>query len=155
MIEIERKFLVLSEAFKLDSVRQNKIAQGYLSSVAERTVRIRIKNKQGFITIKGKSSENGLSRMEWEKEITLDEAQQLLSLCEKGVIEKIRYEVPVGNHIYEVDVFEGENFGLVIAEIELQSETEEFSVPDWIGKEVTNDTRYYNAYLSNNPFSGW
>lgn len=155
MIEIERKFLVLSEAFKLDSVRQNIIAQGYLSSVAERTVRIRIKNKQGFITIKGKSSENGLSRMEWEKEIALDEAQQLLSLCEKGVIEKIRYEVPVGNHIYEVDVFEGENFGLVIAEIELQSETEEFSVPDWIGKEVTNDTRYYNAYLSNNPFSGW
>ena len=155
MVEIERKFLVLSEAFKLDSVRQNIIAQGYLSSVAERTVRIRIKNKQGFITIKGKSSENGLSRMEWEKEIALDEAQQLLSLCEKGVIEKIRYEVPVGNHIYEVDVFEGENFGLVIAEIELQSETEEFSVPDWIGKEVTNDTKYYNAYLSNNPFSGW
>jgi len=155
MIEIERKFLVLSEAFKLESIRQNKIAQGYLSSVPERTVRIRIKNDTGYITIKGKSSVSGLSRLEWEKEISLEDAQLLLSLCEKGIVEKIRHEVPVGNHIYEVDVFEGENFGLVIAEIELQSETEEFSLPNWLGKEVTNDTRYYNSYLSKNPFGSW
>jgi adenylate cyclase len=155
MIEIERKFLVLSEAFKLESIRQNKIAQGYLSSVPERTVRIRIKNDTGYITIKGKSSVSGLSRLEWEKEISLEDAQLLLSLCEKGVVEKIRYEVPVGNHIYEVDVFEGENKGLIMAEIELQAETEEFSLPNWLGKEVTNDTRYYNSYLSKNPFGSW
>jgi adenylate cyclase len=155
MIEIERKFLVLSEAFKLESIRQNKIAQGYLSSVPERTVRIRIKNDTGYITIKGKSSVSGLSRLEWEKEISLEDAQLLLSLCEKGVVEKIRHEVPVGNHIYEVDVFEGENKGLIMAEIELQAETEEFSLPNWLGKEVTNDTRYYNSYLSKNPFGSW
>jgi adenylate cyclase len=155
MIEIERKILVLSEAFKLESIRQNKIAQGYLSSVPERTVRIRIKNDTGYITIKGKSSVSGLSRLEWEKEISLEDAQLLLSLCEKGVVEKIRHEVPVGNHIYEVDVFEGENKGLIMAEIELQAETEEFSLPNWLGKEVTNDTRYYNSYLSKNPFGSW
>jgi adenylate cyclase len=155
MIEIERKFLVLSEAFKLESIRQNKIAQGYLSSVPERTVRIRIKNDTGYITIKGKSSVSGLSRLEWEKEISLEDAQLLLSLCEKGIVEKIRHEVPVGNHIYEVDVFEGENKGLIMAEIELQAETEEFSLPNWLGKEVTNDTRYYNSYLSKNPFGSW
>jgi adenylate cyclase len=155
MIEVERKFLVLSEAFKLDSVRQNKIAQGYLSSVPERTVRIRIKNDTGFITIKGKSSVSGLSRLEWEKEISLEEAQLLLPLCEKGVIEKTRYEVPVGNHIYEIDVFEGENKGLIMAEIELSSETESFLIPDWLGEEVTNDPRYYNSYLSKNPYLIW
>jgi adenylate cyclase len=155
MIEIERKFLVLSEAFKLESIRQNKIAQGYLSSVPERTVRIRIKNDTGYITIKGKSSVSGLSRLEWEKEISLEDAQLLLSLCEKGVVEKIRHEVPVGNHIYEVDVFEGENKGLIMAEIELSSETESFLIPDWLGEEVTNDPRYYNSYLSKNPYLIW
>jgi adenylate cyclase len=93
--------------------------------------------------------------LEWEKEISLEDAQLLLSLCEKGVVEKIRHEVPVGNHIYEVDVFEGENKGLIMAEIELQAETEEFSLPNWLGKEVTNDTRYYNSYLSKNPFGSW
>jgi len=155
MIEIERKFLVLSEAFKLDSVGQNKIAQGYLSSVPERTVRIRIKNDTGYITIKGKSSLSGLSRLEWEKEICLEEALLLLPLCEKGVIEKTRYEVPVGNHIYEVDVFEGENKGLIMAEIELSLETESFLIPDWLGEEVTNDPRYYNSYLSKNPYLSW
>jgi len=155
MIEIERKFLVLSDAFKWVSTSQNQIAQGYLNSDPERTVRIRIKNNQGFLTIKGISSASGLSRMEWEQPIDLEDAKVLLALCEKGAIIKTRYEVPVGKHTYEVDVFEGENEGLVLAEIELGSETEAFSVPDWLGKEVTNDPRYYNSYLSKNPFTGW
>lgn len=155
MIEIERKFLVLSDAFKSICTNKHTIAQGYLSSVPERTVRVRIKNDQGFITIKGKGSESGMSRLEWEKEISLADAKQLLTLCEKGVIVKTRYEVPNGNHVIEVDVFEGDNEGLVMAEIELESETASFSVPDWLGIEVTNDERYYNSYLSRTPFASW
>jgi CYTH domain-containing protein len=155
MIEIERKFLVLSDAFKSISVTQNQIAQGYLNSDPERTVRVRIKNNQGFITIKGKSNESGLSRLEWEKEIDVAEATQLLALCEKGVIHKTRYEVPFGQHVVEVDVFEGENEGLIMAEIELGSETETYAVPEWLGEEVTNDARYYNSYLSQNPYTLW
>lgn len=155
MIEIERKFLVLSDAFKSISVTQNQIAQGYLNSDPERTVRVRIKNNQGFITIKGKSNESGLSRLEWEKEIDVAEATQLLALCEKGVIHKTRYEVPFGQHVVEVDVFDGENEGLVMAEIELGSETETYAVPEWLGEEVTNDARYYNSYLSQNPYTLW
>lgn len=155
MIEIERKFLVTSTAF-LDEFRaKNRIIQGYLSSVPERTVRVRIKGEKGFLTIKGKSSDSGMSRMEWEKEIALEEAEQLLLLCEAGVIDKIRYEIPVGKHLYEVDVFSGENEGLILAEIELQSENETFEKPNWLGMEVTNDTRYYNAYLSQKPFKTW
>ncbi|MBP6072709.1 MAG: CYTH domain-containing protein [Flavobacterium sp.] len=155
MIEIERKFLVLSDAFKSISVTQNQIAQGYLNSDPERTVRVRIKNNQGFITIKGKSNESGLSRLEWEKEIDVAEATQLLALCEKGVIHKTRYEVPFGQHVVEVDVFGGDNEGLVMAEIELSSETETYAVPEWLGEEVTNDARYYNSYLSQNPYTLW
>ena len=155
MIEIERKFLVTSTAF-LDEFRaKNRIVQGYLSSVPERTVRVRIKGDKGYLTIKGKSSDSGMSRMEWEKEIALEEAEQLLRLCEAGVIDKIRYEIPVGKHLYEVDIFSGENEGLILAEIELQSENETFEKPNWLGMEVTNDTRYYNAYLSQNPFKTW
>jgi adenylate cyclase len=155
MIEIERKFLVTSTAF-LDEFRaKNRIVQGYLSSVPERTVRVRIKGNKGFLTIKGKSSDSGMSRMEWEKEIALEEAEQLLLLCEAGVIDKIRYEIPVGKHLYEVDVFSGENEGLILAEIELESENETFENPNWLGMEVTNDTRYYNAYLSQKPFKTW
>jgi adenylate cyclase len=155
MIEIERKFLVASEAFKRDALRQNHIAQGYLNTHAERTVRVRIKGEKGYLTIKGESSVTGLSRFEWEKEISVEEAKQLLLLCEKGVIEKIRYEIHVGEHLFEVDEFLGENKGLIIAEVELQSETEQFEKPNWIGKEVTQDHRYYNSYLSQNPFSRW
>jgi adenylate cyclase len=155
MIEIERKFLVTSTAF-LDEFRaKNRIVQGYLSSVPERTVRVRIKGDKGFLTIKGKSSDSGMSRMEWEKEIALEEAEQLLLLCEAGIIDKIRYEIPVGKHLYEVDVFSGENEGLILAEIELESENETFEKPNWLGMEVTNDTRYYNAYLSQKPFKTW
>lgn len=155
MIEIERKFLVTSTAFLDEFHTKNRIIQGYLSSVPERTVRVRIKDEKGFLTIKGKSSDSGMSRLEWEKEIALEEAEQLLLLCEAGVIDKIRYEIPVGKHLYEVDVFSGENEGLILAEIELQSENETFEKPNWLGMEVTNDTRYYNAYLSQKPFKTW
>ncbi len=155
MIEIERKFLVRSESFKKEAFAQNRIAQGYLSSVPERTVRVRIKENNGFLTIKGASNETGLSRFEWEKEIPVEEAAALLKLCEKGVIDKIRFEVKIGNHIFEVDEFYGENEGLIIAEVELKSETEAFEKPVWLGKEVTNDIRYYNSYLSKNPFTNW
>lgn len=155
MIEIERKFLVRSESFKKEAFAQNRIAQGYLSSVPERTVRVRIKENKGFLTIKGASNETGLSRFEWEKEIPVDVAAALLKLCEKGVIDKTRFEVKIGNHIFEVDEFYGENEGLIIAEVELKSETETFEKPVWLGKEVTNDIRYYNSYLSKNPFTHW
>jgi adenylate cyclase len=155
MIEIERKFLVTSEAFKTESFTQNRIAQGYLSSVPGRTVRVRIKGNMGFLTIKGASNESGLSRFEWEKEIPIDEAIVLLKLCEEGVIDKTRFEVKIRNHIFEIDEFYGENEGLIIAEIELNSETEAFEKPNWLGKEVTNDRRYYNSYLSKKPFKNW
>jgi adenylate cyclase len=155
MIEIERKFLVINESFLTQATSHTRIVQGYLNSNPERTVRIRIKGEKGFLTIKGKSNETGTTRLEWEKEIPLNEAEQLLALCESGVIDKIRYEVPIGNHFYEVDVFSNENQGLIIAEIELQSENEWFEKPNWLGQEVTTDKRYYNSYLSNNPFTKW
>ena len=155
MQEIERKFLVTSEDFKTLAFTQNRIVQGYLNSDPERTVRVRIKGTKGFLTIKGKGNETGTTRLEWEKEITVPEAELLLPLCEKGVIDKTRYEVNVGKHVYEVDVFSGENDGLIMAEIELFSEDEIFEKPEWLGKEVTGDARYYNAYLSNNPFKNW
>ena len=155
MLEIERKFLVTSEAFKILAFAKNHIAQGYLNSHPERTVRIRIKGESGFLTIKGKGNETGMSRFEWETEISLMEAKPLLALCEKGIIEKVRYEVASGKHVFEVDVFSGDNEGLIVAEIELSSETEVFEKPEWLGIEVTNDTRYYNAALSQNPFKNW
>lgn len=155
MIEIERKFLVTSESFKTEAFTQNRISQGYLSSVPGRTVRVRIKGEKGFLTIKGASNESGLSRFEWEKEIPAEEAVALLKLCEKGVIDKTRFEVKMGNHIFEIDEFYGENEGLIMAEIELKSETEPFEKPSWLGKEVTQDKRYYNSYLSKNPYKNW
>ena len=155
MIEIERKFLVTSAVYKTLAFAKNEIAQGYLNSNPERTVRVRIKGEKGFLTIKGKGNSSGMSRFEWEKEIPVDEAKTLLDLCESGVISKMRFEVKIGQHIFEVDEFFGENRGLVIAEIELISETESFEKPSWIGKEVTNDERFYNAYLSQNPYSKW
>lgn len=155
MIEIERKFLVLNDDFKTQATSQNRIVQGYLNSDPERTVRVRIKGNKGFLTIKGKGNESGTTRMEWEKEIDLQEAEQLLTLCEKGSIDKIRYEIPLGNHTYEVDVFAGENNGLIVAEIELISEGENFERPTWLGNEVTGDKRYYNSFLSNNPYLTW
>lgn len=155
MIEIERKFLVTSLDFKNDYFAKNEIAQGYLSSNPERTVRVRIKGDKGYLTIKGIGNETGVSRFEWEKEIEIDEAKQLLKLCEKGVIEKTRYEVKSGKHIIEVDDFHGDNIGLIIAEVELEDENESIVKPHWLGKEVTNDERYYNSYISLNSFKNW
>jgi adenylate cyclase len=155
MIEIERKYLVTSLAFEEEAYTDNEIAQGYLNSHPERTVRIRIKGENGYITIKGISNKSGASRMEWEQEIPVEEAKSLLQLCEKGIIEKTRYEVRSGKHIIEIDVFHGDNDGLIIAEIELESEQEAIEKPFWLGAEVTGDKRYYNAYLSLHPFKQW
>jgi adenylate cyclase len=155
MQEIERKFLVHSLGFIAEASLSQKIAQGYLNSTPERTVRIRIKDEKGFITIKGKGNESGTTRFEWEKEIDLYEAEALLKLCETGVIDKTRYLIKKGNHTFEVDIFEGENKGLIIAEIELSEANEMFQKPNWLGEEVTGDERYYNAYLSKKPFTTW
>ena len=155
MVEIERKFLVTNRDFISESSENFRIVQGYLNSNPERTVRVRIKGDKGFLTIKGKGNDSGMSRFEWEKEIAIDEAQSLLKLCESGVIEKTRYEVMSGKHTIEIDVFHGDNDGLVMAEIELEDENESILKPNWLGEEVTNDQRYYNAYLSQNPFKNW
>lgn len=155
MLEIERKFLVVSKAFENEAITQTRIVQAYLNSHPERSVRVRIKGEKGILTVKGKGSESGMSRFEWEREIPLQEAESLLPLCERGIIDKIRYEIPVGNHIYEVDVFSKENDGLIVAEIELSSETETFVKPHWLGEEVTRQTKYYNSRLANLPFCKW
>lgn len=152
--EIERKFLVRGDFRSLASASV-RIVQGYLSSVPERTVRIRVRGEQGFITVKGKSSKDGLRRYEWEKEIPLKEAKELLHLCEPGVIDKTRYLVPCQGHLFEVDEFHGENVGLIVAEIELESEEETFERPAWLGKEVTGDLKYYNAMLARQPYRTW
>ncbi len=147
--EIERKFLVEGE-FRESAVEAFRIAQGYLCSVPERTVRVRIKGEKGFITVKGRGSESGMSRYEWEKEIPVAEARELLKLCEPGIIDKTRFIIPAGSHVFEVDEFHGANEGLVLAEIELSSEAESFPRPAWLGREVTGDPRYYNSTLKNN-----
>lgn len=152
--EIERKFLV-KEGYKQYAFTHTCITQGYLSSVPERIVRIRTNGDRGFITIKGVSNFSGMSRYEWEKEIPVNEARELLALCEPGNIDKTRYLVQVGKFTFEVDEFYGENEGLVVAEIELSSEEELFDKPQWLGDEVTGDKRYYNSKLAKNPFSKW
>ncbi|MEP0212742.1 MAG: CYTH domain-containing protein [Cellulophaga sp.] len=155
MIEIERKFLVKSNDFKKEAASSKRIVQGYLSTNPERSVRVRIKGDAGFITVKGISNASGMSRFEWEKEIPVTEAEQLLNICEEGVISKTRYNVNVGDYIFEVDEFYDANEGLILAEIELKSETDEFEKPDWLGEEVTGDVKYYNSQLSKNPFKNW
>ena len=152
--EIERKFLVDSE-FKKLSTAETRIVQGYLSSVPERTVRIRIKGDKGYITIKGIGNESGATRYEWEDEISVADATELLSICEPGVIDKTRFLVKHGEHTFEVDEFYGENEGLIVAEVELDSEEEEFDRPDWLGVEVTGEAKYYNSMLMKNPFKAW
>ncbi|WP_163134266.1 CYTH domain-containing protein [Agarivorans sp. Alg241-V36] len=154
-VEIERKFLVSSDAFIGQASEQTRIVQAYLNSDKQRTVRVRIRGEQGFLTIKGKSNQSGLSRYEWEKEIALADAEQLLSLCEPGAIDKVRYLVPMAKHVFEVDVFAGDNQGLVVAEVELSSEQEYFEQPDWLGQEVTGQAEYYNSQLSQKPFKNW
>ena len=155
MIEIERKFLVISNTFKGEAFRSARIIQGFLNTHKERTVRVRLKGDKGFITVKGVSTNDGLSRFEWEKEITKEEAEALLELCEPGVIDKTRYEVKAGNHIFEVDEFYGDNNGLIIAEVELNTENEAFVKPNWLGEEVTGIIKYYNSQLSKKPFNTW
>lgn len=155
MIEIERKFLVVSTDFINEAFSKKRIVQAYLNSDPERTVRVRIKDDKGFLTIKGKGNLSGTTRMEWETAISLEDAEKLLFICEEGIIDKVRHEVKVGKHAYEVDIFSKDNEGLIMAEIELQSEDEAFEKPLWLGTEVTNDDRYYNAYLSKMPFKKW
>lgn len=153
--EIEKKFLVINDSFKDAAVNQTRITQGYLSSVPERTVRVRIKGKSGYITIKGIGNDSGASRYEWEKEIPVSEVEELLKICEPGVIDKTRYEIKAGHHTFEVDEFYGDNNGLVVAEVELQQEQDHFEKPSWLGEEVTGQTKYYNSMLMKNPFTKW
>ncbi|MFB9057180.1 CYTH domain-containing protein [Mariniflexile ostreae] len=155
MIEIERKFLVTSDAFKKEAIKKIRISQGFLNTHPERTVRVRLKDDQGYLTVKGKSSKNGLSRFEWEKEIPKSEAEALLKLCEPTIIDKERYEVKVKNHTFEIDVFFGDNKGLVVAEVELAFENETFEIPEWLGAEVTGQIKFYNSQLSSHPFKVW
>jgi adenylate cyclase len=152
--EIERKFLVSGE-FLTDAAEATEIVQGYLSRVPERTVRVRIKGDSGYLTIKGKTSDSGMTRSEWEKEISAEEARELLMLCEPFPVIKTRYLVPFAGHIFEVDVFHEKNEGLVLAEIELGTTDENFEKPPWLGEEVTGDMRYYNSYLSFKPYKLW
>ena len=153
-IEIERKFLVNGD-YKSVALSHTRIIQGYLCSQRGRTVRVRIRDSQGYLTIKGPSMSGGLSRYEFEKEITLDEALSLLRICEPGIIDKVRWLVPMGKHTFEVDEFFGENEGLVMAEVELSNENEEYERPDFLGREVTGDRRFYNSCLRIHPFKVW
>jgi adenylate cyclase len=154
-LEIERKFLVKNEDFKKEFYQKKQLKQGYLNSDKNRTVRVRISDDHAFLTIKGKSNSSGTTRFEWEKEIDLGEAEQLLFLCELSIIDKTRFYIKSENHIFEVDEFYGDNQGLIIAEIELNSENELFKKPLWLGEEVTGDKRYYNSSLSKKSFKQW
>jgi CYTH domain-containing protein len=153
-IEIERKYLVTGE-FKHLAENVSRICQGYMISDKQRTVRIRIKNEKGYITIKGKSKDGGLSRFEFEQEIALTDAEMLLKLCNPGVIIKNRYEIPWLNHVIEVDIFEGDNDGLILAEIEYSEVKTQLNLPEWLGEEVTGKRQYYNSYLIKNPYKSW
>jgi len=155
MQEIERKFLVKSDDYKDQASKKTLFIQAYLNTHPERTIRIRISGDSAFMTIKGKSSENGLSRFEWEKEIAVNEAKELLKLCEPGEIQKNRYLVQMGKHTYEVDEFLEDNEGLVLAEVELKTEEESFEKPGWLGEEVTGNLAYYNSNLIANPYKNW
>ena len=161
-LEIERKFLVRNRDYERQAFSSSRIQQGYICSGRGRTVRVRIRGDRGYLTINGPSDAAGLSRYEFEKEISLEEARNLMALCERSeesgkplMIDKTRYLVKSGSHTFEVDEFHGDNDGLVMAEVELGSEDEPFEKPDFIGQEVTGDRRYYNAHLTKHPFSTW
>jgi adenylate cyclase len=154
-LEIERKFLIKNLDFKTESFEKKYLKQGYLNTDKNRTVRIRIADEKAFITIKGKSNKAGTTRFEWEKEIPFSEAEELLLLCEPCIIEKHRYLIKKGTHTFEVDVFLGNNQGLIVAEIELNSENETFEKPTWLGNEVTGELKYYNSSISKLPFKNW
>ena len=151
-LEIERKFLVVNESYRTEAFRSDRIVQGYLCRQNGNSVRIRIRDNKGYLTIKGPSLDGGLSRYEWEKEIPVAEAEELLLLCGDAQIDKRRYLVKCGAHIYEVDEFYGDNLGLVVAEIELNDKEEDFELPPFIGKEVTGDSKYYNSSLTRFPY---
>ncbi len=154
-LEIERKFLVKKgDAYKSAAFSYSHIQQGYIPAEGA-TVRVRTRDDKAYLTIKGKSVNGGMTRYEFEKEITMDEAQHLLQLCQGGVIDKCRYLVKSGCHVFEVDEFYGDNAGLVMAEVELSSETEAYEKPEFIGLEVTGDKRFYNSHLLDNPVSKW
>ncbi|WP_372752948.1 CYTH domain-containing protein [Mariniflexile sp.] len=155
MIEIERKFLVTSNQYKTQAFNKTRIIQGFLNTHKDRTVRVRLKGDTGYLTVKGPSSINGLSRFEWEKEILKEEAEALLKLCEPGIIDKTRFEVKHGEHTFEIDEFYEDNEGLVLAELELESENEIFEKPIWLGEEVTGNIKYYNSLLSKHPYKTW
>lgn len=152
--EIERKYLVCGE-YKSKAYKSVRITQGYILSDKKKSVRIRVTNEKAYITIKGESSKNGLSRFEWEKEIDTDDAKQLLKLCSDNFIDKTRHLIKHGNHTIEVDEFHGNNEGLVMAEVELRSETDTFLKPDYLGEEVTGISKYYNSQLATNPYTLW
>ena len=153
--EIERKFLVLNEDFKKNAFKTLRIVQGFLSTIPERTVRVRLTGDQAFLTVKGIGNASGASRFEWEKEISVEDAENLLQLCEPGIIDKKRYFVKSGAHLFEIDVFALDNKGLIVAEIELESEDEKFIKPYWLGKEVTGQVSYYNSSLVKKPYKNW
>ena len=153
-IETERKFLVLDDGYKAQAVESHRIRQGYIAHDMGRSVRVRIRDDKGILSVKGPFIGVG-SRPEWEKEISLQEAEDLFLLCKPGSIDKTRWIVPAGERFFEVDEFHGENEGLVMAEIELKSQDEAFGRPSWLGEEVTGDPRYYNGYLARNPFKNW
>lgn len=151
--EIERKFLIKGD-FMPHVTSQTYIEQGYVAKSDDLTLRIRTRDEQGYLTIKGRSNAAGMSRLEWEYEIPVEQARELLAFS-KGTIKKHRYLVPVGRHTFEVDRFYGENEGLIIAEVELESEDEQYPRPEWLGEEVTGDRRYYNSQLLKHPYSTW
>jgi len=144
--ETERKFLVKGE-FRHLSVREISIIQAYLSKDPDKTIRIRIADGNGFLTIKSRKQEETITRSEWEYAISSNDASEILDLCLPGRIIKTRYLIPAGKHTFEVDVFHDRNEGLVIAEIELSSENEQYEIPEWLGEEVTGDPLYYNSNL--------
>lgn len=154
-LEIERKFLVLDDSYKHEAFASSHIRQGYICSERGRTVRIRIRDERAYITIKGPSPNGGLSRYEFEQEIPMADAEQLMLLCEPGIVDKTRWLVKSGKHTFEVDEFHADNDGLVMAEVELSAENETFEKPHFIGQEVTGDRRYYNSQLRRNPYRNW
>ena len=153
--EIERKFLVLDDSYKHEAYNFSHVRQGYLCSERGKTVRIRLRDDKAYLTIKGPSLDGGLSRYEFEREIPFADGEMMLSLCRDGLIDKTRWLVRSGDHIFEVDEFHGDNDGLVVAEVELKSADETPIIPHFIGKEVTGDRRYYNAQLSLHPYCTW
>jgi CYTH domain-containing protein len=155
MLEIERKYLGCSLEFKIEARSEQRIVQGFLNTHPDRTVRIRVAGEAAFITVKGKADSRGLSRFEWENRISLDEAEALLKLCEHPMVEKVRYCVPVGPHLFEVDEFLGDNQGLMVAEVELHGEDDIVKIPAWVQEEVTGQIKYYNSQLVKKPYKSW